>query len=151
MTTWTGKHSFKPDQWGGVVTTEKSANLAKYEEEANLTYLQIVAALARPLCHGHCHKVLFSCSPLKLPFEYAATKDDKFNEVEVRYTQLWWHMTHRRACPCFLLYLRLLTLHLTSVQQSVTNIFECLNIWSCKALRSPHISLLSPVKLCRAL
>ena len=99
--TSTGKHLFKPDQWGGVVTTfgHKSANVAKYEEEANLTYLKIVAALAKPLCQGHCHKVLFSCLPLKLPFEYAASKDDKFNEVNVRYTQLSWHATLQRVCP----------------------------------------------------
>ena len=44
--------------WGGVVITEKSANLTKDEDEAeaDFTYLQTVAALTcKPLCH--CHQV----------------------------------------------------------------------------------------------
>ena len=44
--------------WGGVVITEKNANLAKDkdEAEADFTYLKTVAALTcKPLCH--CHQV----------------------------------------------------------------------------------------------
>ena len=50
-------------EWGGVVITEKRANLGKDENEAeaDLTSLQIVPVLAwKPLCQVDCHQVLFS-------------------------------------------------------------------------------------------
>ena len=61
-------------EWGGVVITGKRANLGKDENEAeaDLTSLQIVAALAsKPLCQADCHQLLFSrcLPPLKLTFE----------------------------------------------------------------------------------